>query len=128
MIIGIGVDIVNVSRLKASVERFGDRFLKRVFTARELQDCLGNANQFEKLAARFAAKEAVVKAIGIGLRNGITWQDVEVRNDGMGKPEIHSYGKCKQMLHVLSVSRMHVSLSHDTDTAIAMIVLEKKTY
>ncbi|NOZ62462.1 MAG: holo-ACP synthase [Calditrichaeota bacterium] len=128
MIIGIGVDIVNVSRLKISIERFGDRFLKRVFTSKELEDCLGKANQFEKLAARFAAKEATVKAIGIGLRNGITWQDIEVRNDGMGKPEIHSYGKCKQMLHVLSVSRVHVSLSHSDDSAIAMVVLEKKTH
>ena len=128
MIVGVGVDIVNVTRLKSAIERFGDRFLRRVFTEKELQDCLGKANQYERLAARFAAKEAVVKAIGIGLRNGITWQDVEVRNDGMGKPDIYTHGKCKQMMHVLSVNRIHVSLSHFDEMAIAMVVLEKKTH
>ena len=78
MIVGTGVDITEVTRIKAAMERFGDRFLRRVFTSEEVRYALGKANAAERLAARFAAKEAAMKAIGTGLRHGITWHDVEV--------------------------------------------------
>lgn len=128
MIVGVGVDLVKPARIKEMIERHGDRFLQRVFTPKELEDCLGKANQNEKLAARFAAKEAMVKAIGIGMRNGITWLDIEIRNDGMGKPEVNTHGKCKQMLQILNVGVVHVSLSHVNEIAVAMIILEKSLH
>ena len=78
MIVGTGVDIAEVGRIQAAVKRFGDRFLKRVFTPDEVRYCMGKPNAAERLAARFAAKEAGMKAIGTGLRHGVTWQDVEV--------------------------------------------------
>ena len=78
MIVGMGVDIVEVPRIRAAIERFGDRFLHRLFTAAEIRYCESKANKFERFAARFAAKEAALKAIGTGLSRGISWQDVEV--------------------------------------------------
>ena len=78
MIVGTGVDITEVGRIEAAVKRFGDRFLHRVFTPAEVRYCMGKPNAAERLAARFAAKEAGMKAIGTGLRHGVTWQDVEV--------------------------------------------------
>ena len=78
MIVGTGVDIAEVERIQAAVERFGDRFLRRVFTPAEVRYCMAKPNSAERLAARFAAKEAGMKAIGTGLRYGVTWQDVEV--------------------------------------------------
>ena len=78
MIVGTGVDIAEVARIKSAMERFGDRFLNRVFTPDEVRYATSKANAAERLAARFAAKEAAMKAIGTGLRHGVTWQDVEV--------------------------------------------------
>ena len=125
MIVGIGIDLVEISRLKRSIERFNERFLKRIYTVRELEYCQQKLIQETHYAVRFAAKEAMVKAVGIGVRNGITWQDIEVVNDGMGKPEIRTYGKCKQILSILKVNRIHISLSHTENYGIAMVVLEK---
>src|SRR5215831_15062781 len=93
MIVGTGVDITEVARIKAAVERFGERFLKRVFTPAEVQYCTSKANAEERLAARFAAKEAGMKAIGTGLRHGVTWQDVEVVRQPGGRPGLRLTGK-----------------------------------
>jgi len=125
MIVGIGIDLVEIARLKRSIERFNERFLKRIYTVRELEYCQQKLIREKHYAVRFAAKEAMVKAIGIGVRNGITWQDIEVVNDGMGKPEIRTYGKCKQIMSILKVNRIHISLSHTENYGIAMVVLEK---
>ena len=125
MIVGIGIDLVEISRLKRSIERFNERFLKRIYTVRELEYCQQKLIQETHYAVRFAAKEAMVKAVGIGVRNGITWQDIEVVNDDMGKPEIRTYGKCKQIMSILKVNRIHISLSHTENYGIAMVVLEK---
>jgi len=124
MIVGTGVDIAEVRRIKAAVERFGDRFLKRVFTPAEVRYCMGKVNAAERLAARFAAKEAGMKAIGTGLRHGVTWQDVEVLRMPGQRPVLKFSGKAAEFAKRLGCKRTHLSLSHTKDQAIAHVILE----
>jgi holo-[acyl-carrier protein] synthase len=124
MIVGTGVDIAEVGRIKAAVERFGDRFLKRVFTPAEVHYCMGKPNAAERLAARFAAKEAGMKAIGTGLRHGVTWQDVEVLRIPGQRPVLKFHGKAAEFAAKLSCKQTHLSLSHTADQAIAHVILE----
>ena len=124
MIVGTGVDIAEVARIKAAVERFGDRFLKRVFTLAEVRYCMGKVNTAERLAARFAAKEAGMKAIGTGLRHGVTWQDVEVLRMPGQRPVLKFSGKAAEFAERLGCKRTHLSLSHTKEQAIAHVILE----
>jgi holo-[acyl-carrier protein] synthase len=124
MIVGTGVDIAKVGRIKAAVERFGDRFLKRVFTPAEVRYCMGKTNAAERLAARFAAKEAGMKAIGTGLRHGVTWQDVEVLRLPGQRPVLKFNGKAAEFADRLGCKRTHLSLSHTREQAIAHVILE----
>jgi holo-[acyl-carrier protein] synthase len=124
MIVGTGVDISEVPRVRAARERFGERFLKRVFTPEELRYCLAKANSDERLAARFAAKEAGMKAIGTGLRHGITWQDVEVVRLPGQRPNLRFHGKAAEFAERLGCKRVHLSLSHTKEQAIAYVILE----
>src|SRR5215471_5837674 len=124
MIVGTGVDIAEVARIEAAVKRFGDRFLKRVFTAEEVRYCLGRPNMAERLAARFAAKEAGMKAIGTGLRHGVTWQDVEVVRFPGQRPQLRFSGKAAEFAARLGCKRTHLSLSHTAEQAIAHVILE----
>src|SRR5215467_15888224 len=124
MIVGTGVDIAEVPRIKAALERFGKRFLSRVFTPQEAQYCLSKANSAERLAARFAAKEAAMKAIGTGLRHGVTWQDVEVVRQPGGRPGLRLTGKAADFAAALGCKAIHLSLSHTVEHAIAHVILE----
>jgi holo-[acyl-carrier protein] synthase len=124
MIVGTGVDITEVDRIEAAVKRFGDRFLKRVFTPAEAHYCMGKPNAAERLAARFAAKEAGMKAIGTGLRGGVTWQDVEVLRMPGQRPVLAFHGKAAEFAARLGCKRTHLSLSHTADQAIAHVILE----
>jgi holo-[acyl-carrier protein] synthase len=124
MIVGTGVDIADVARIKAAVERFGERFLRRVFTPDELRYATSKANAAERLAARFAAKEAAMKAIGTGLRHGVTWQDVEVVRQPGGRPGLRLTGKAADFAATLGCKRIHLSLSHTEAQAIAHVILE----
>jgi holo-[acyl-carrier protein] synthase len=124
MIVGTGVDIAEVGRIKAAVERFGERFLKRVFTPAEVRYCMGKLNAAERLAARFAAKEAGMKAIGTGLRHGVTWQDVEVLRLPGQRPILKFSGKAAEFADRLGCKRTHLSLSHTKEQAIAYVILE----
>jgi holo-[acyl-carrier protein] synthase len=124
MIVGTGVDITEVGRIEAAVKRFGDRFLKRVFTPAEILYCMGKPNAAERLAARFAAKEAGMKAIGTGLRGGVTWQDVEVLRLPGQRPVLKFRGKAAEFATRLGCKRTHLSLSHTADQAIAHVILE----
>ena len=124
MIVGTGVDITEVKRIQAAVERFGQRFLKRVFTPAELRYCMAKPNTSERLAARFAAKEAGMKAIGTGLRHGITWQDVEVVRLPGQRPMVQFHGKAAEFAARLGCKRTHLSLSHTKEQAIAYVILE----
>jgi holo-[acyl-carrier protein] synthase len=124
MIVGTGVDIAEVPRIREAVARFGERFLKRVFTPEEIRYCTSKANTEERLAARFAAKEAAMKAIGTGLRHGVTWQDVEVVRQLGGRPGLRLSGKAAEFAAALGCQRIHLSLSHTEDQAIAHVILE----
>jgi holo-[acyl-carrier protein] synthase len=124
MIVGTGVDITEVDRIEAAVKRFGDRFLKRVFTPAEVRYCMCKPNAAERLAARFAAKEAGMKAIGTGLRHGITWQDVEVLRLPGQRPVLTFSGKAAEFAERLGCKRTHLSLSHTKEQAIAHVILE----
>lgn len=124
MIVGTGVDIAEVPRIEASIARFGDRFLRRIFTGAEIHYCDSKANRAERYAARFAAKEAALKAIGTGLRLGISWREVEVTRLPGGRPTIAFHGVAAQFAQKLNARRAHLSLSHTKEHAIAYVILE----
>ena len=124
MIVGTGIDIVEVPRLAATLERFGERFLKRVFTAAEIRYCDSKTNRAERYAARFAAKEAGLKAIGTGLRNGISWRELEVSREPGGRPTLALHGKAATYATSLGARRTSLSLSHTAQHAIAQVILE----
>lgn len=116
--------MVEVGRIRAAVERFGDRFLTRVFTPEEVRYCTSKVNSAERLAARFAAKEAGMKAVGTGLRHGVTWHDLEVVRQPGGRPELRLTGKAAEFASRLGGKRMHLSLSHTAEQAVAFVILE----
>ena len=124
MIVGTGIDIVEVPRIGQSIERFGERFLKRIFTPAEIRYCDAKANRAERYAARFAAKEAAMKAIGTGMRGGVSWQEFEVGREPTGRPTILFHGKAAQYAERLGMRRAHLSVSHTEQYAVAYVVLE----
>ncbi|HEY6350747.1 MAG TPA: holo-[acyl-carrier-protein] synthase [Candidatus Angelobacter sp.] len=124
MILGTGVDITEVPRIQQMLDRYGDRFLKRIFTPEEIRYCTGKPNAAERLAARFAAKEAGMKAIGTGLRGGITWKDVEVVRLPGQRPQLQYHGRAAEIATALGYKRTHLSLSHTAEQAIAHVILE----
>lgn len=124
MITGIGVDLVEIDRIRGLLERYGDRIRGRLFTERELDECTGRADRNDCLAARFAAKEAAFKALGTGKAAGFRWHDVEVIRPAGGAPELSFHGLAGERARELGVSRAHVSLSHDGGLACAVVVLE----
>lgn len=124
MILGTGIDIVEVPRIAQSIERFGERFLSRVFTPAEIRYCDTKANRVERYAARFAAKEAAMKAIGTGMRGGVTWKDFEVGRELTGRPTMLFHGKAAQVAEKLGVRRSHLSVSHTEQHAVAYVVIE----
>ena len=124
MISGIGVDIVRISRIERVICRWGDRFIKRVFTPFEIERCSERPSPCSAFALRFAAKEAFSKAIGLGMRKGVRWRDIEIFNHAGGRPGLRLYGLCAQLCEERGVGRKHLSLSDDGDYGIAMVVLE----
>jgi holo-[acyl-carrier protein] synthase len=124
MIVGTGIDITEVPRIAAAIERFGERFLNRVYTQKEIAYCQPKKNAVERFAARFAAKEAAMKAIGTGLRQGVTWRDVEVGREPGGRPTIIFCGKAAEFAARLGAKRVHLSITHSEQAAIASVVLE----
>jgi holo-[acyl-carrier protein] synthase len=124
MIVGTGIDIAEVPRMAAAIQRFGERFLRRVFTPGEIRYCDAKANRIERYAARFAAKEAALKAIGTGWKNGVAWTDIEVRREPGGRPSIAFSGKAAEFAARLGAKRASLSLSHTKEQAIASVILE----
>ncbi len=124
MIVGTGIDIAEVPRIGASIARFGDRFLRRIFTEAEIRYCESKANRIERYAARFAAKEAAMKAIGTGWNHGVAWRDVEVCRQPGGRPTIAFHGKAAEFAAKLGAVRVALSLSHTEAYAIAQVILE----
>jgi holo-[acyl-carrier protein] synthase len=124
VIIGTGVDICEVPRIAQAVERFGDRFLQRVFTAQEIHYCQSKKNSLERFAARFAAKEAGMKALGTGFSRGVTWTSIEVRHAAGGRPVLHLSGKTADIAEALGVKRISLSVTHTQSTAMAIVIFE----
>ncbi|MCD6532887.1 MAG: holo-ACP synthase [Deltaproteobacteria bacterium] len=123
-IIGIGNDIVKVSRIEKLVDRYDQRFLQRVFTVAETAYASGKARPALHLAARFAAKEAFVKALGSGLREGLNWCDIEVVNNELGQPQLKLYNYARQVCYEKRNATTWLSLAHEQEFAIAFVVLE----
>src|SRR5690348_13724324 len=124
MIVGTGIDIAEVPRIAESINRFGERFIRRVFTEGEIRYCDAKANRFERYAARFAAKEAAMKALGTGWRRGITWKDFEISNQISGRPELALYGKAAEIAAAMGATKVSVSLTHTARDGMAVVILE----
>jgi holo-[acyl-carrier protein] synthase len=125
MILGTGIDIIEVARVQASHQRFGERFLNRLLLADEIAYCLSHKNPAPFLAARFAAKEAVSKAFGTGIGAQLGWHDLEIRRKASGEPYVVLHGKGKKLFKSRRAKRLLVSLSHTANYAAATAVLEK---
>ena len=124
MIVGTGVDLAEVPRIRASIERFGARFVDRIFTPAEIAYVERKANRYERYAARFAAKEAGMKAIGTGWKRGVTWQDFEVANLPSGKPTLRLHGVAAAIAANLGVRNISLSLTHTAELGMAHVILE----
>lgn len=124
MIVGTGIDIAEVPRIAQAIDRYGDRFLHRIFTEGEIQYCESKANRVERYAARFAAKEAAMKALGTGWNHGVRWRDVEVRRESGGRPTLAFHGKAAEFASKLGAVHVALSLSHTASEAIAQVILE----
>ncbi|MCU0228032.1 MAG: holo-[acyl-carrier-protein] synthase [Bryobacterales bacterium] len=124
MIVGVGVDLAEVDRIRQSFERYGVRFRDRIYTPLEVDYCERKANKYERYAARFAAKEAGMKAIGTGMRGGVRWQDFEVVNLPSGKPTLRFHGKAAEYAQRLGVTRVALSMTHTAATSLAHVILE----
>jgi len=120
MIESLGIDLIEIKRVKKVKERWGKRFLERVYTPKELGYCLKKKYPEGSLAGRFAAKEAVMKAMGTGLSSGVTWKDIEIINDGKGKPGVFLHGKTKKLL---GRKKVLISISHTKEDAIAQAMI-----
>jgi holo-[acyl-carrier protein] synthase len=126
MIISIGIDIVEVYRIKQTMERTPS-FATRVFTEREQEYCIGKGvAAYQSYAARFAAKEAFLKALKTGWRGKITWRDIEIVSDDQGAPSISVTGEAKRLVEATGADAVHLSISHTSDHAIAQVILEKR--
>ena len=124
MIVGTGIDIAEVPRIADSIEKFGDRFLNRVFTDGERAYCDSKANRHERYAARFAAKEAAMKAIGTGWNHGVRWRDIEVIRMPGGRPTIQFHGRAAEFAAKLGAVHVALSLTHTREHAMAQVILE----
>jgi holo-[acyl-carrier protein] synthase len=124
MILGTGIDIVEVARLRRSLEKFGERFLRRILRPDEMAYCLAHKSPELYVAARFAAKEAISKAFGTGIGAEIGWQDIEVGRKESGEPFVILHGDGQKLLRKRSASKIHLSLSHTSQHAAAVAILE----
>lgn len=128
MIVGTGIDIVEVDRIRKQLEGSGERFASYLFTPDEIAYCSEPANllvRSQRFGGRFAAKEAFFKALGTGWRDGLSWKDVEVKNDELGKPALRLKNKALEMVEKAGVTNVQVSISHGKELATAIVLLEK---
>jgi len=125
MTFGVGIDIIEVSRIQKELSKENGGFKAKVFTKNEIDYCEPKATKAQNYAARFAAKEAFFKAMGSGWSNGFAWTEVEVAKDAAGKPYIITHGKVKEFMSKNQISNVHVSISHIKETATAIVSLEK---
>ena len=126
MIVGSGIDLVEIARIRQSMERFGSRFLERVFTGSEQAYCLRKRNAAESLAARIAAKEAAAKALGTGISRGVNWLEIEVIREPGGRPSIRFRGRAAEIAEQMGVAQIALSLTHTASLAMASVILESR--
>ena len=125
MILGTGTDLIEIERVRRSVERFGERFLERVYTPLEIAYCKGKQRgAAESFAARFAAKEAGAKALGTGISRGVRWTEIEVRNAPGGKPMLYWSGRALERAKAMGITGTHLSLTHSREMALAVVIVE----
>ena len=122
----IGLDMIRASRIKGAIDRWGDRFLKRVFTQREIGYCLSQAHPERHLACRFAAKEALLKALGMGIFRGAKLKEIEVINAPSGRPLLQLHGRVREICEARGVKDIYLSLTHEGDYGMAICLLEGK--
>lgn len=125
MIVGVGVDIVEIERFRGALQRQQDRFLQRIFTQAEQDYCRAHRDPVPHYAARFAAKEALFKALGTGWAKGVSWKDAEVARTSMGAPVLKLHGQAQNLSLSLGTRAAHLSLSHSHDFAVAIVILEQ---
>lgn len=121
MIFGIGIDIIEIERIQNSVEKFKDTFLNKIYTQTELDYCLSKKNKYQHLAARFAAKEAIAKAVATGWSKGFRWKDIEIFNESSGMPNVTLYGNLKKFLGENKALKITMSHSKHYVTCFAII-------
>lgn len=126
MIVGLGTDIIEVERIRDAVDRHEEHFLRHVFTDAELRDAPERNGRYAFYAGRWAAKEAVSKALGTGIGASCAWTDIEIRNNGDGKPEVVLNGRAAETASTLGAVRAHISISHERALACAVAVLESE--
>jgi holo-[acyl-carrier protein] synthase len=126
MIIATGIDLVEISRIEEKLAPGNTRFRDRVFTPTEIAYCESRASRFASYAARFAAKEAAMKALGTGWAEGVGWQEIDIVNNEAGAPAIRFSGRALERFNEMGASRAHVTLSHSRDTAIAQVIFESE--
>jgi len=124
LIVGCGIDLVKIERIEKIIKRWGDNFIFRIFTPLEREYCeKKKGNKYQSYAGRFAAKEALLKSLGLGLR-GVNWKEIEIENNELGQPIIETSGKLKNIASVKGVSKYFITISHTKDYAIAQVILE----
>lgn len=126
MIIGSGIDIVEIGRIQHSMDRYGQRFLDRVYTESEQAYCKRKRNSAESFAARFAAKEAGAKALGTGISYGVSWLEIEVVREPSGRPTLRFHGRAAEIAGRMGFARAALSITHTADIAAASVVLENR--
>ena len=125
MILGVGTDMIEIRRIESSIDQFGERFLRRVFTSGEIDYCQRKKKHAaESFAARFAAKEAGAKALGTGISRGVAWKEIEVRREPSGRPTLHFTGRARELADQLGITGLSVSLTHSRDLALAVVIAE----
>ncbi len=124
MIVGIGIDVVDLDRFQGTLDRYGERFFNRMYTHVEQEYCRQFSSPMEHYAARFAAKEAFLKAIGTGKSRNVRWKDIEIYNERSGKPNIRVFGNAEEIVARLGGKNIYVSLSHSRLVATAAVVIE----
>jgi holo-[acyl-carrier protein] synthase len=124
MILGTGIDLAEVARIREAIGRYGDRFIRRIYTAGEIAYVERKANRFERYAGRFAAKEAGMKAIGTGWKRGVRWQDFEVSNLPSGRPTLRLHGEAARVAEKMGVKTISISITHTAELGMAHVILE----
>jgi holo-[acyl-carrier protein] synthase len=124
MIVGVGIDVIQNDRIRESIQKFGPRFLNRIYTQTEIDYCENCGDPTIHYAARFAAKEAGFKALGTGWAGGVKWKDIEVQKLPSGKPELHLYGEALERANAMGATRLHVSLTHDQLVSCAVVMFD----